>query len=83
MSLEKEKNDNGLNIEKMYRNSDGDVSYADILMEWADDNNIDIANIARYIPEATLEKVRMEYLKTDKLRPSIRKKYVTNTLFGI
>lgn len=69
----KNKQENAEYIEK----NKGDLSYTEFVLDWADQLNIDPLYIAKFVPQAILDKIRSEALASNKVRPSIKEQLVS------
>lgn len=69
----KNKQENGQYIEI----NKGNQSYTDFVLDWADENNIDLIHIAKFVPQAILDKIKSEALALNKVRPSIKEQLIS------
>lgn len=64
------------NAEYIERNK-GDLSYTEFVLDWTDQLNIDPLHVAKFVPQAILDKIHSEALASNKVRPSIKEQLVS------
>lgn len=74
-----DKVENGLSIERAM-SEDVNLSYLEATMQWIEENSIDPAQYAKYIPQAMVDKIKHEAIENNWLRPSMKERTITNTL---
>ncbi|AHY25485.1 late promoter transcription accessory protein [Serratia phage PS2] len=74
-----DKVENGLSIERAMA-EDVNLSYLEATMQWIEENSIDPAQYAKYIPQAMVDKIKHEAIENNWLRPSMKERTITNTL---
>lgn len=72
-----DKGANGLEIEKLAQEGG---SYLEAVIQWLEENSIDVAQYQKYVPRAIIDKLTQECLDSNMLRPSLRKAFAQTTL---
>lgn len=72
-----DKGANGLEIEQLAQQGG---SYLEAVIQWLEENSIDITQYPKYVPRAIIDKLTQECLDSDMLRPSLRKAFTKSTL---
>lgn len=77
------KKDATVQIMEMFENSEEDMSLLECTAIWMEENGFPVAKAnVKYIPKAIIEKIKLEVLEDDKLRPSEASLIRTTTLEG-
>lgn len=73
-----DKTANGLEIEKLVR--DGKLTYLEAIIQWLEENSIEVDKYIKYVPKAIIDKVTQECIESDMIRPSMKTSLTRNTL---
>lgn len=72
-----DKTANGMEIEA--KTSEG-LTYLEAVVEWLEENSIEIKDYQKYVPKAIIHKVTQECIESDMIRPSAKRSLTHNTL---
>ena len=73
-----DKQQNGFNIEKLVKEED--MGYIEATVYWLETNSLAESSYQRYIPNAIIDKIKLEVVENNILRPSILGNSSKNTL---
>lgn len=73
-----DKQSNGMAIEAIVR-KEGE-SYLSATVSWMEENSLSEASFTRYIPNAIIDKIKLEAKENNSLRPSMLKTYTKGDL---
>lgn len=65
----------GLHIEKIAL--DERLSYLDATLQWLEENNIDFGMLNKVVPRAIIDKIKIEAIDGNMLRPSITRSHTS------